>query len=81
MEKKILYPQLVARYQAALEDHRHAVNLLRERDKEITRLRGLNLSVNRQNKRLSIEARKMAARLLELDPAETDLSEILYPKD
>lgn len=80
-EKLILYPQLVKRYQEAVEDHRHAVSLLAGRDAEIGRLRDLLANSRRQNRRLSRESRELAERIRELNPDDQALLEILYPKD
>ena len=80
-EDQPLHKDLIKRYQGAVEDHRYAVGLLQLRDAEITRLRGLLLFSNRQNKRLSRECQQVAQRLKDVKPEDSVLIDLLFPKN
>jgi len=61
----------------AMVGHGYAVNLLRERDREIQRLRDNNARAIRQNCRLSSENAALAARLREVSPGDAVLMQLL----
>lgn len=63
----------------AMAGHSHAINLLRERDEQIKRLRDKNARAIRQNHRLSRENAALAARLQEVSSGDTVLMKVLYP--
>lgn len=58
--------------------HSHAVQVIREKDREITRLKDKGAMAIRQNKRLADENAALAARLRELSPADELLTKLLF---
>lgn len=81
MNDKPLYQVLEARYEQTLADHRHAVNMIANRDRKILDLTEKLVKANRQNRRLSKESRILVERLKQLNPDDEALLNILYREE